>query len=262
MTDHFIHEDLRLAFRDEGPRQARAILLVHGFASSMAVNWVEPGWFSTLTGAGYRVLAFDHRGHGLSDKPHDPQAYMPERMASDAVALLDHAGIESAVLFGYSMGARVSAFAALADPERVDALVLGGLGIGLVRGVGDWDPIAAALTAPSLEDVSHPQGRMFRAFAERTRSDRQALAACIAHSRKELSEEEVARIDVPVLVGVGTRDEIGGRPEDLAQLLPNWHAFAIEWRDHMLAVGDRTFKAEVLRFLAEDAGLSPGPGAI
>jgi pimeloyl-ACP methyl ester carboxylesterase len=257
MTDQFTHDGLSLAYRDEGPKDGPAILLVHGFASSMVVNWVDPGWVSTLTGAGYRVLAFDHRGHGASDKPHDPALYAPEAMAGDAMALLDHAGVSRAVLFGYSMGARVSAFAALAHPERVAALVLGGLGIGLVRGVGDWDPVAAALLAPSLDNVSHPQGRMFRAFADRTRSDRHALAACIETSRKELTEAEVGRIGMPVLVGVGTKDEIGGAPEDLARLFPDGRAFAIEGRDHMLAVGDRTFKAEVLRFLAQDAGLEP-----
>lgn len=247
----FAHDGFELAFIDEGDRQGAPILLVHGFASSMQVNWIDPGWVSTLTRGGYRVIAYDHRGHGKSDKPHDPAVYEAGMMASDAFALLDHLAIDRAVLFGYSMGARVSAFAALGEPRRVQALVLGGLGIGLVNGVGDWDPIAAALRAPSLDDVTDERGRMFRAFADRTRSDRVALAACIETSRRELSEDEVGRIAQPTLIGVGTRDEIAGSAEALAALMPNAQAFEIAGRDHMLAVGDRTFKERVLRFLPD-----------
>ncbi|BDA84928.1 hydrolase [Aureimonas sp. SA4125] len=245
----FEHEGLRLSYLDEGGARASAILLLHGFASNMGVNWIDPGWVSTLCDAGYRVLAFDHRGHGASDKPHDPAAYTPQKMAGDAVALLDHLAVPQTALFGYSMGARVSAFAALAAPERFSRLVFGGLGLGLVEGVGDWDPIVAALLADSLDAVTHPQGRMFRAFADRTGSDRKALAACITTSRSELTPADLSRIVQPTLIGVGTRDEIAGSAEGLAALIPHGEAYAIEGRDHMLAVGDRHFKAAVLRFL-------------
>ncbi len=111
---HFTNDGLSLAFLDEGDSQAPVVLLVHGFASSMRVNWIEPGWGKTLTEAGFRVAALDHRGHGGSDKPHDPSLYTPQKMASDCFALLDHLDVASATFFGYSMGARVSAFAALA----------------------------------------------------------------------------------------------------------------------------------------------------
>ncbi len=164
-------------------------------------------------------------------------------------ALLERLGIEKAHVMGYSMGARVSAFLALTDPDKVATLVLGGLGIGLVDGVGDWDPIAEALLAPDPAGISHARGKTFRAFADQTRSDRRALAACITTSRELLSEDDVSRISQPTLIGVGTRDDIGGSAEALAALMPNASAFAIEGRDHMLSVGDRTFKKRVLEFL-------------
>lgn len=252
MTDRFQSGGFEFAFIDEGGRDAPVVMLVHGFASSLRVNWVDPGWVAALTEAGYRVLAFDHRGHGESDKPRDPAAYTPHTMAGDMRALLGARGVRHAAAFGYSMGARVSAFAALSDPECWPVLVFGGLGIGLVNGVGDWDPIVDALLAPSLDDVTDERGRMFRAFADRTRSDRHALAACITHSRRELSRDEVGRIRQPALIGVGTRDEIAGSPEELAALMPAGEAFAIEKRDHMLAVGDRTFKAAVIDFLGRN----------
>jgi pimeloyl-ACP methyl ester carboxylesterase len=121
----------------------------------------------------------------------------------------------------------------------------------MVDGVGDWDPIAAALLADDPSAITHPRGRSFRAFADQTRSDRRALAACISTSRQILTEEDMSRITQPTLVAVGTTDDIGGSPEELAALMPNATPFAIEGRDHMLAVGDRTFKKRVLEFYAE-----------
>ena len=250
----FDHDGMKFAYFDEGERGGPPTLLIHGFASSALVNWVHPGWLQTLTQQGRRVVAFDNRGHGASSKPHDPAAYHPSLMAGDAAALLDHLGIDRADVMGYSMGARVSAFLALEHGERVCSLVWGGLGIGLVHGVGDWDPIADALLAPSLDDVVHERGRMFRAFADKTKSDRHALAACISSNRVLVSEGQAARILQPTLIAVGTKDDIAGSPHDLADLLPDARAVDIPNRDHMLAVGDRVFKAAVLEFHREIDG--------
>jgi pimeloyl-ACP methyl ester carboxylesterase len=149
------------------------------------------------------------------------------------------------------MGARIAAFLAIAEPRMVATLVFGGLGSGMVDGVGEWDPIAEALLAEDPAAITHARGKTFRAFADQTRSDRHALAACITTSRELLSENDVAGIAQPTLVAVGTRDDIGGSPEGLARLMPNAESFAIEGRDHMLATGDRTFKERVVRFLAQ-----------
>lgn len=245
----FTHDAFKLAYLDRG--EGDPVLLIHGFASSKEVNWIGPGWVKTLTEAGYRVIAFDNRGHGASSKSYDPEDYRPAKMAGDAAALLDHLGIRRAHVFGYSMGARIAAFLALEYPESVASLIFGGLGIGMVEGVGAWDPIADALAAPDPSTITEPRAKMFRSFADQTRSDRQALAACISTSRELLSETDVARIGQPTLVAVGTKDDIAGDPEELAGLMPNAEPFAIEGRDHMLSVGDRTFKKRVLEFLEE-----------
>ncbi len=249
--DSFTHDGLDLAYFDVG--SGEPILLIHGFASTASVNWVHPGWLKTLGEAGYRVIALDNRGHGKSDKPHDPERYYPRLMAGDAAALLDHLGIENAHVMGYSMGARIAANLALADPEKVRGLIFGGLGIALCDGAGDWDPIAEALRAPSLDDVTHERGRMFRAFADQTRSDRIALAACIETSRELVSREDVGRIAAPTLIGVGTRDDLAGSAQTLAGLMQNARALDIPNRDHMLAVGDKVFKQAVLDFLQDVA---------
>lgn len=245
---YFSHDGFEIAFIDEGAGEP--VLLIHGFASTHHVNWVAPGWMKTLRDAGYRAIALDNRGHGRSTKSHVPEDYTPEKMASDAAALLSHLDIARAHVMGYSMGARIAAFLALGHPDRVATLILGGLGIGMVEGVGEWDVIAEALLAEDPATIVHERGRMFRAFADQTKSDRKALAACIATSRKLLSPQDVAKIRQPTLVAVGTKDEIAGPPEPLADMLPNGEAFSIARRDHMLSVGDRSFKARVLDFLA------------
>ena len=103
----------------------------------------------------------------------------------------------------------------------------------------------------SLDDVRDPTGRIFRIFAEETKSDLYALAACIRGSRQTLSREQVATIRIPVLVAVGTKDTVGGSAHELAALLPAGRALDIPGRDHMLALGDKVFKEGVPGFLAE-----------
>jgi pimeloyl-ACP methyl ester carboxylesterase len=245
----FAHDGVEIAFLDEG--QGEPIVLVHGFASNKEVTWVGPGWVTTLTRAGRRVIALDNRGHGASTKLYDPADYHSALMAGDVRALIEHLGLERADVMGYSMGARNTAFLALSRPDRVRSAVLGGLGIRLVEGVGLPDTIAEALEAPALAGVSDPTAYMFRAFAEQTKSDLRALAACLRGSRQTLSRAEVGRITMPVLVAVGSNDPIAGSPQELAALMPAAEALAIPGRDHMLAVGDRAFKSGVLEFLSK-----------
>jgi pimeloyl-ACP methyl ester carboxylesterase len=240
---------VELAYIDEG--EGEPIVLVHGFASSKEVNWVNPGWVTTLTRAGRRAIAFDNRGHGASTKLYDPALYHSEIMADDIRALLDHLGIARADVMGYSMGARNTAFLAVNHGDRVRSAILGGLGIHLVDGAGLPTSIAGALEAPSLDDVTDPQGKTFRAFADQTRSDRMALAACIRGSRQPLPRADAERIMAPVLIAVGAKDDVAGSPHELAALIPGSVAIDIPGRDHMLSVGDRVYKDAVLKFLAE-----------
>mgnify|MGYP002630347603 FL=1 len=243
----FKHDNVELSFLDEG--NGAAIVLVHGFASTKEINWAGTGWGTRLVRAGMRVIALDNRGHGQSSKLYEPSDYHTEKMADDVRALMDHLGIERADVMGYSMGARITAYLTVTHPRRVRSAILGGLGIRLVDGVGLPETIADALEAPSLADVADPMGKTFRAFADQTKSDRKALAACIRGSRQVLSRDQVGAIGIPVMVAVGTKDDVAGSAEALAALIPGAKALNIPDRDHMLAVGDKVYKAGVVEFL-------------
>ncbi|MGB8397858.1 alpha/beta fold hydrolase [Bradyrhizobium sp.] len=239
---------VEIAYLDEG--EGDPIVLVHGFASSKNVNWVYPAWVSELKKDGRRVIALDNRGHGDSVKLYDASQYDIAMMANDVLALLDHLDLERADVMGYSLGSRMTAVLALSQPRRLRSAILGGIGIGMIEGGGPGENVAAALEAPSLEAVTDPVGRTFRAFADQTRSDRRALAACLRGSRRLMTADEAAGIAVPVLIAVGTADEIAGSAQALGKIIPGSEVLDIPHRDHMRAVGDKVYKAGVLDFLS------------
>src|SRR6201991_4443122 len=247
----FHNGDIEIAYLDEG--EGDPIVLVHGFASSKNVNWVYPTWVSELKKNGRRVIAFDNRGHGDSGKLYDAAQYEIAIMAGDISALMNHRTIARADVMGYSLGSRMAAVLAQREPQRLRSAILGGIGMGLIEGGGPGENVAAALEAPSLEDVTDPVGRTFRAFAEQTRSDRRALAACLRGSRRLMTKEDAAAITVPVLIAVGTADEIAGSAGALGKIIPGAEVLDIPNRDHMRAVGDKVYKAGVLDFLSRRA---------
>jgi pimeloyl-ACP methyl ester carboxylesterase len=247
----FDSDGVQIAYMDEG--KGEPILLIHGFASNVTTNWIDAQWVRTLVKAGRRVIAYDNRGHGQSEKLYDPACYGAPEMAEDARRLLDHLGIARADVLGYSMGARIAAFLVFTHPERVRSVIFGGLGINMVRGMIGSGPLAKALEAPRIEDVTNDTARSFRAFAEQTKSDLKALAACMRGPREKVAAERLAAIKVPVLVAVGSGDVIGGSGAALAALIPGAQFLDIAGRDHMQAVGDARFKQGVLDFLTSRA---------
>ena len=243
----FNSDGVEIAYLDEGA--GAPVLLIHGFASNKETNWVDTGWVKTLAAAGHRVVAMDTRGHGASAKLHDPAMYGAPIMAEDARRLIEHLDLGPTHVMGYSMGARITAFLALAHQALVKTATFGGLGGNMVRPMAGTGPIAHALEAASIDDVTNATARTFRAFAEQTKSDLKALAACIRSSREPLTVDALATLACPVLVAVGETDVIGGPAEKLAALIPGAEAFEIKGRDHMKAVGDRSYKAAVVDFL-------------
>jgi pimeloyl-ACP methyl ester carboxylesterase len=244
----FLSDGIDIAYEVYG--EGRPILLIHGFASSGVINWVNTGWVAALQAAGWAPITIDNRGHGKSRKLYDPSLYFAHDMADDAARLLDRLGHERLPVMGYSMGARISAYLAVRHPQRVERAVWGGMGINLITGLDDSEEIIAALTAETLSEVKGATGRQFRIFADHSKADRPALAACMISSREPMLEADVRNVGQPTLVAVGETDEMAGDPHSLAALLPRGEAFVIPKRNHMLATGDPKFKTAALEFLA------------
>ena len=239
---------LRLAYDLEGA--GPPIVLVHGFASNRGINWKATSWYTTLAGAGRQVIALDVRGHGESDKPHDPAAYDEGELALDVVRLLDHLGIERADLMGYSMGGFIALRVLAKYSQRLNKVIVAGVGENYYRRTTvDGDAIAVALRAPSARDVTSAVPRQFRLFAEQGRNDLEALALCMTRARETI--RTFPHSNVKVLVVVGATDSVAGDPNVLADAVPNSRVVIVPNRDHMLTVGDRLYKEAVLAFLAE-----------
>jgi pimeloyl-ACP methyl ester carboxylesterase len=253
MMDEFGSNGAQIAYIDFPPLtedRHEPIVLIHGFASTHAVNWLFPQWVKTLTEDGRRVIVLDNRGHGRSEKIYDPAAYDLSLMAGDVAALLAHLEVEQADVMGYSMGARIAVTLALDHPQLVRSLILGGIGVNLVT-TGLPRGLPEAMEAERIEDIDDPLLKMFRGFAEATRGDLRSLAACARGPNQIIDRTRLAGITTPVLICVGTRDEVAGDPHPLEPLFPDAHVVDIPGRDHNRAVGDRVFKQAVLDFLAQ-----------
>jgi pimeloyl-ACP methyl ester carboxylesterase len=252
--EEFLSDGVAISYLDFEPLDAdknEPIVLVHGFASTHAVNWLFTQWVKTLTEDGRRVVLFDNRGHGRSQKLYDPAAYKLEAMSGDLERLMDHLKIERADIMGYSLGARIATVFTLMHPERVRSLTLGGVGMSLVAPNTLPEGLAEAMEIERIEDIEDPGLKIFRGFAESTRSDLKALAACARGATGQgVDPAALSRIEAPVLVCVGTRDDVAGDPHPLAKFFKNVEITDIPGRDHNRAVGDRVYKQAVLDFLA------------
>jgi len=249
MTDFTQASDgVRIAYESVGGGEP--VLLIHGFASSRVQNWKETGWYQTLTGAGYRVVAMDCRGHGDSDKPHDPAAYDHRIMAEDALAVLRAAEIETAFAMGYSMGGQLGIHLLMEHPECMRKLAIGGVGATYLAGAfGSRDAIVDGLLAPDKSRIADPVARIFRNFAEQKGKDIVALAACMRGDRKLFSTAELSHSARPVLVVCGEHDAMTGPPGPLAEAFADGISVTVAKRDHMTTVGDKVYKQAVLAFL-------------
>lgn len=251
----FTSGGLTLAYDDIGPRGGRPILLLHGFASNRNENWKRLGWYGAFERKGMRCIALDLRGHGESGKPHDAQSYDREKLIGDVIALMDHLQIQRFDLMGYSMGARLALAVALAKPERIDQLILGGIGARLFEHSNSAGFLAEAMLADDPNSIAEPILRSFRHFADEQGEDRFALAAFTRGRGEAFDRESVSHLKVPVLIVAGARDALAGSAEDLAAIIPGAQAVTLPGCDHFSAIPHALFKASVFDFLDGTLGL-------
>lgn len=247
-------DGLSIAFQVWGDDQTRPpVLLHHGFGATGRINWKYPGVVDALVAAGRKAVTIDARGHGESDKPHDPAFYGEARMAKDLSELIDHLGVPAADLAGYSMGAIVALIAASQEP-RIRRLVTGGVGEGVVV-TGGVDTrfvpnqaIVEALLADDPSTISHPGAVPFRQFADAIGADRKALAAqaSVVHARPI----PLDRITAPTLVTAGDDDPLAVHPDRLAAAIPG-ATWLLVRGDHGAAVSDPAFARALVDFMEQ-----------
>jgi len=241
----FERDGVRLHYELHGRDDARPIVLVHGFASHYRLNWVGTRWEETLSAAGFRIIGLDCRGHGRSDKPHDPDAYGARLMAGDIRNLLDHLAVERADLLGFSMGARIGLQAVLDFPDRLGKAVLAGLGI--KGAISQAAEIARAMRGGVPES---PVAQSFYKFASGHKgNDLEALACCILGLERDVDRSRLGSIRTPILIVIGERDELVSGAEELVEQIPTARLVTVQGRDHLGTVPAREFKEAALTFL-------------
>ncbi|MDE1939928.1 MAG: alpha/beta hydrolase [Alphaproteobacteria bacterium] len=242
-------DGVRIAYDVTG--EGKAIVLIHGFASSREQNWRSTGWIDRLAGEGFRVVSFDCRGHGKSEKPHSPEAY-GEHMVDDILAVMDAANTPTADVMGYSMGAMLAIRLMMQYPERVRRTVVAGQGATYFHEAQSWrNMIAEALLADDIDAIGDRVARRFRIFSSQRGKDPVALAACIRSPRYMYGPDDLKQSQRPVLVVCGEKDDITGPPGPLADAFAEGRAVMLPGKDHMTAVGDPGYKFAVLQFLRE-----------
>jgi pimeloyl-ACP methyl ester carboxylesterase len=245
----FDSNGVRIRYVDQG--SGPPVVLLHGFSGSLDTGWVETGVLPNLA-TDYRVIALDFRGHGQSDKPHDPKSYGLQ-MGEDVVRLLDHLNIPRAHIVGHSMGAGITAKLLTTHPERFLTATLSG-----AAGRQRWTPEDAA--AAEVEAVEFEQGMPFRSVILRTaptdrpkptdeqihaqsqqrlaRNDRLAMAAVVrSRGEQTVSVAEMATVQVPTLGLIGSADANLDAMHRLAAVLPTLNVVVIEGATHGGALG-------------------------
>jgi len=246
-------DGIAIAYQEWGEQASLPpVVLHHGFVADANANWVVPGLVPALVAAGRHVVAPDARGHGRSEKPHDPRFYGEQRMARDLAMLLEVIGAGHIDLVGYSMGAVVALIFA-SDDQRVRRLVVGGVGSGVIecggvdrRAVSN-ESIIEALSAADPAALGESGAGAFRALADALGADRGALVA----QARSVFRGEIAldRISAPTLVLAGEADPLAVRPQVLADAIPDARLQVLSG-DHAGAVLDARFSRSIVEFLA------------
>lgn len=232
MTDSFQTNDgVDIAWYDVGT--GRPLLLVHGYMSDAATNWIKYGHAAALADAGYRVIMPDLRAHGRSGKPHDESHYRPDILADDQFALLTHLGISDYDLGGYSLGGRTVSrmLTRGATPGRA---VISGMGLQGLTHTGN----RGAHFCHVFDNLGrHEKGTaawMAEAFLKTTGGDPVALRHVLG-TFVDTSVAQIAAWEVPVAVICGQEDDDNGSAADLAHTLGHGKLFTVPG-NHMSAV--------------------------
>ena len=258
---YFDSAGVKIHYVVQGKADGEPVLLIHGFTVNIELQW---GPVLKALSKDYKVIAMDCRGHGGSEKPHDPKKYGLE-MAKDAVRLLDHLKIDKAHVVGYSMGASIALQVVARYPERVRTATLGGNGLpqpGRARLMGPLadsleqgkglGPLIVALTP---RDQPRLTAEQIKAIDARIlgRNDAKALAAVIRGNINDkglvLSEDQIKGIKAPMLALIGSADPLRAAVDDLKKQRPDVKVIVIDKANHMTAFNREEFVSGLKEFL-------------
>ena len=232
------NKGISIHYRVEG--NGPPLVLQHGFVDS-SESWYERGYVAALKPK-YRLVLIDARGHGQSDKPHDPPSFTPEKFSSDTVAVLDNLGIKTTAYWGYSMGGWIGFALARYALDRVGCFVIGGASAGTA---------SAFPTEPGKEDVLIEVLRggpdeVIKVWGEwatpqvRERVVAYDTAALIACRRQRLITEGfpdvLGKIAVPMLLYAGGADPIHDPARQTASEIANARFMSLPGLDHLGAM--------------------------
>lgn len=262
-TDHYFESDgFKLRYIDEGAGEP--VLLIHGFTVTLEM-WVHTGISAALQKAGYRVIAYDLRGHGRSDKPHGADQYgMPS--VEDIVHLLAHLEIRRAHLVGYSRGGLIANGFLNRHPDRIRSVTFGGYGndgqtsgpvasmdrtkVAAAIAQGDFGPFMRGRSPldqpdPSPEQIATINKMIFE------RNDPKSLAASFLGDGTvpTLTRAQLETNTVPVLALIGENDYFKVEVDKMASVMNNLEVLIIPKADHMQAAGRPEFITGLLGFL-------------
>ena len=227
--------------------QGRPVLLLHGLFSDAHTNWIRFGHADRLADAGFEAIMPDLRAHGGSAKPHDPQAYPPDVLVRDTLALVEALDLQEFDLVGFSLGARTAARAVIAGlaPRR---LVLAGMGL---EGLAGWSRRSAFFldAIDRFDEVRHGDPAFFAVSFMKTQKVDRVAARLLLESVDDTAAEELAAIAMPTLVLCGKQDRDNGSPEALAEALSDGRFVQIPGT-HMSSVTEAALGDELVRFLS------------
>jgi pimeloyl-ACP methyl ester carboxylesterase len=222
-------QGVRIHYHVEGRPDRPPLVLQHGFTDSIG-GWREFGYVDALRDD-YRLILIDARGHGASDKPHDPAAYDMALRAGDVLAVLDALGVARTHYFGYSMGGRIGFDTAKRAPERLRSLIIGGshpypLAVDkeAVRarfggGMQTWfDALPERIRTPSFR-------------AQMLANDAEALIA--ASVDRPGLEEILPTLTMPCLLYVGEADPVSQLAARCVGLIPDATLVTLPGLDHL-----------------------------
>jgi pimeloyl-ACP methyl ester carboxylesterase len=239
-------DGLELAYREIG--DGRPLVLIHGFTGS-GLQWLNHGHAAAIAARGHRVILPDMRGHGDSARPHDPEAFPPDVLADDTLALIGALGLADYDLGGYSLGGTVvvRALARGAQPGRA---IVAGQGLGVIAGTtsrgGAYRGILTALVRGDAIEPGSPEAEQAH-WITQGGGDPQSLLH-VLDSLVTTPESVLHEITTRTLVAVGDEDERHASADALAAALPNAQFTRVPG-NHYTAMSAPELEAAILGFL-------------